>query len=71
MLSGRKTEIEIQEVRKLRGMQCGTLHLKRKVSEIFFFKSPVLKVPRHCSFVLLVEVCARNSKGLGKERYEA
>jgi hypothetical protein len=33
----------------------------------FFFQSPVLKVPRQCPLVLLVEVCLRKGKGLKRE----
>jgi hypothetical protein len=39
-----------------------TLHLKGR-GKIFF--SPVLKVPKQCPLVLLVEVCLRESKAFG------
>jgi hypothetical protein len=57
--------------RKMQGRQWETLHLRGEVPETFFSKSPVLKVPRQCPLILLVEVYARKSKGLGRERYEA
>jgi hypothetical protein len=34
-------------------------------------KFPVFKVPRQCPFVLLIEVCSRESKTLGSEEMKS
>jgi hypothetical protein len=47
-----------------------TLHLRGEGPETCF-KSPVLKLPRQYPLILLVDVCVRKSKDLGREKYEA